>query len=771
MRHVAAHSSNHSFSFVLRSDDESATAVSRRGWRARVHRLSGRRSRRHETCSEEHLFVSRSGFTLLLFIQQRLRRLSASPRARELALAVLVLLLPFGVLYWLRPGGVLTIGNDYPVFSIENQVELQFSLARGSFPLYVQGYAGGRSSAALTLGQLFHPLSHLAAHSPGYWAGRALGCNTFWRLVSLGATHLVLLRVLRGLRLRLDLAFIASFLAVYNLRMLDMFRYGASLENYTGFVLLCAALIDLFANRHERRRARGPVGVAFATYLLVCGGHPQMAYLGLLGAAIALLAIPFVVPTIRDEPPCDARAAFAFYARAGACVGVGLLLAAAYLTPFYVEFVRDAPHRTTRDYGWAADYADSLRGALNSFFAPLHADVHGAFGSSVLAALALWVPFALAPARGVSGRTGAAALAGVAAVVFLCGVGNQSPIHKLFWAHVPLANSFRAPGRITLVLPALLALLLAWTFSRLERAPEAPDRDGLAPPLLVAQVAAIYALWHLLPDTLTTSDNAYTPAKIKEYSPWVDRAAFALGAATLILAAVRFSTWRRRALVGAVLVGVVIAQGVLQLRRGTWVDTRKATPTLGALATARAKELRYPGDPGADMQPAVELDAKRPEGFLRFEGTGPSTAGGHVSTSHAAFNRLAFTADVTAPGDLAFAIPYARQWRARVDGRAAPVTKSKWNEVQVAVPAGRHEVELRFESPASAAGMAISCLTLAGLGVFAARALDRRRARALVAALAVTAAVAGFVAWRASLSSGRDLKTRYSWPAPGGPRA
>jgi hypothetical protein len=171
------------------------------------------------------------------------------------------------------------------------------------------------------------------------------------------------------------------------------------------------------------------------------------------------------------------------------------------------------------------------------------------------------------------------------------------------------------------------------------------------------------------------------------------------------------------------------------------------------------------------MQPAVELDAKRPEGFLRFEGTGPSTAGGHVSTSHAAFNRLAFTADVTAPGDLAFAIPYARQWRARVDGRAAPVTKSKWNEVQVAVPAGRHEVELRFESPASGAGMAISCLTLAGLGVFAARALDRRRARALVAALAVTAAVAGFVAWRASLYSGRDLKTRYSWPAPGGPRA
>lgn len=707
----------------------------------------------------------------MLPFTQRLRLFSASPRARELALAAFVLLLPFAVLFWLTPASSLSIGNDYPVFSIENQLELQFSLARGSFPLYVHGYAGGRSSAALTLGQLFHPLSHLAAHSLNYWRGRALDCNTFWRLVSLGVTHLVLLRVLRGLRLRLDLAFIASFLAVYNLRMLDMFRYGASLENYTGFVLLCAALVDLFVHRHDRRRARGPVGVVVATYLLACGGHPQMAYLGLLGAAIALLAIPFVIPSVLDEPACDARAAFAFYARAGACIGVGLLLAAAYLVPFYVEFVRDAPHRTTREYGWSTEYADSLRGALNSFFAPLHADVHGAFGSSVLVALALWVPFALAPARGVSGRAGAGALAAVSAVVFLCGVGAQSPIHKLFWAHVPLANTFRTPGRITLVLPALLALLLAWTFSRLDRAPTPGDRDPYAPPLLIAQVAAIYALWHLLPDTLTASDTDWTPTKFRAYPAWVDRAAFGLGAATLILAALRFSPAKRRALVGAALVGVVVVQGALQLWRGTWVDTRKVTPSLAKLTTARAKELKYPGFAGAQMEPALELDAKRPAGFLRFDGTDPSKAGGHVSTSHAAFNRLMFTSDVTSAGDLAFAIPHARQWHARVDGRVAPIAKSKWNEVQVAVPAGRHEVELRFESPASAVGMAISCLTLAALGVFAAGTLERRRVRALVAALAVAAAAAGFVAWRASLYTGRDLGTRYSWPAPGDPSA
>ncbi len=43
---------------------------------------------------------------------------------------------------------------------------------------------------------------------------------------------------LRRLRLSTALAFVFSFITVYNLRMLDMFRYGASLENYVGFVML-----------------------------------------------------------------------------------------------------------------------------------------------------------------------------------------------------------------------------------------------------------------------------------------------------------------------------------------------------------------------------------------------------------------------------------------------------------------------------------------------------------------------------------------------------
>jgi hypothetical protein len=155
--------------------------------------------------------------------------------------------LPFVVFYWLLPfAGRLTIGNDYPIYAIQQQMELRYSLSHGTFPLCAPGFAGRRSAAALTLGQMYHPLSFLAAYSPGYWSGYGPEWNTFWRLVSLGLTQLVLFNLLLRLAVRVDVAFILSFLTVYNLRMLDMFRYGAALENYTGFLLLRAAITYLY---------------------------------------------------------------------------------------------------------------------------------------------------------------------------------------------------------------------------------------------------------------------------------------------------------------------------------------------------------------------------------------------------------------------------------------------------------------------------------------------------------------------------------------------
>ena len=99
-------------------------------------------------------------------------------RSSEFVLKGIVLLLPFLMFFWILPFiSDITVGNDYPRFSIHEQIELMFSIKTGSFPLYIPGYAGGQSASALTLGQLFHPISHLTSLLPGYWSGNALEWN------------------------------------------------------------------------------------------------------------------------------------------------------------------------------------------------------------------------------------------------------------------------------------------------------------------------------------------------------------------------------------------------------------------------------------------------------------------------------------------------------------------------------------------------------------------------------------------------------------------
>ena len=198
----------------------------------------------------------------------------------------------------------LSIGNDYQSYGIQNQMELLFSIKTGSFPLYSPGYALGHSSIALTWSQIFHPISYLGSIMPGYWEGKALHWHTFFKMLSLGITQLVLFIFLRRLKLNMVFSFLLSFITVYNLRMLDMIRFGPALEAYTAHLILCASIGWYFINPSK---ILGPLGIIFATYMVVVSGHPQMMYYGLLGSGLFLLAIPFFISELLPDKKIDSN--------------------------------------------------------------------------------------------------------------------------------------------------------------------------------------------------------------------------------------------------------------------------------------------------------------------------------------------------------------------------------------------------------------------------------------------------------------------------------
>jgi hypothetical protein len=368
---------------------------------------------------------------------------------------VLVLVLPFLVFSWMAPFvGANTIGRDYLVYSFGNQLELQLALGSGEWPVFVPGFAGGAPAPALMLGQLYHPLSHLAAALPGYWSGLALEWNTALRLLSLGLTQLALLAFLRHLGFARALAFGVSFVTVYNLRLLDLFRYGAALEGYTAMLLLCTSLAWHIARPTPRL---GPAAIALATALLIVSGHPQVSFYGLLAAGIVWCFAPSLVRAVAPELATDSHRA---RLGAAAAVAVGFAIATVFWLPLAVEFLAENAARVGQTYRWSTSLQDDALGLARGFALPLRGDVHGAFAGSVLTLVALLVPFF----AGRSMPRPLWALFAASWVVMLYALGDATPVHRWVWTLLPGQSSIRVPGRATQLLPVFFFWILAWRF-------------------------------------------------------------------------------------------------------------------------------------------------------------------------------------------------------------------------------------------------------------------------------------------------------------------
>lgn len=722
----------------------------------------------------------------------------------DFVLKLIIPFLPFLIFFWTLPFvSEITIGNDYPRFSIDEQIQLMFSIKTGSFPLYIPGYAGGQSASALTLGQLFHPISYLTSLMPGYWSGKALEWNTLFRLLSLGAAHLLLFLLLKKFKINILLAFVFSFITVYNLRMLDLFRYGASLESWSGYLFLCSAIGFYHL---KPTQCKGPVFIMGATYWLVCSGHPQMMYFSLLGAGLFTLVIPFFTKAMPTEWNPDARSVCRFWLRVAIFGAVGLLLSSVYALPFYYDFILSNAHRVTQDYAWADMYRDTLMGTVNNFFQPLLSDVTGVFGGSSLILTVALVPllrlFRVKVPFVIWGIWGLLVLS------FLHMQGGRTLVHFLVWKFFPLASSFRVAGRISLIMPVFFMLVLTWLASTDAIRLKIFNRQFEVFPLTLLAVAALIFIggYFLIPDSIVRNTTIYSAISIREIPHRVESVAIFCGAASLLIMTIHGYLKKLRDTNLLLLFLFACAQIMLLLQYGTWIEEKKGTPQLSRIHADMSESLDYRLTTGAFManstvirqvkqsflEPVLgrtynryRLAADSEEAYAMMQQDrapdeiiiehdtpfsepiskppGPKKLPGMVKMTYSSFNRLVFEVQVSDPGFFGLAYPFTGHWKASVNTKPVRVYRANGAYHAVAIPAGISQVDFRYWSPAVFWGMIISCVTLIMIGIFVSgRVLRYPSSMLMVIGLLVVVAT-GFIFWYRSLYNGEDLQTRYIW--------
>jgi len=731
------------------------------------------------------------------------------------------ILLPFGIFYRQIPFiSQSTIGRDYVEYPIENQLDLQFSLKHGTFPLYVPGYAGGRTAAALTQGQMYHPFFYIYGWLPGYWQGNALQWNTLFRLLSLGVAHLLLFTLLTQLRLPPIISFIISFITVYNLRMLDLFRYGSSLENYKGYLFLCTAIAFYYI---KPTRFKGPAFIIGATYLLICGGHPQMMYLAAIGVGICIMGIPFILPKILEDS--GTKYQFPSYKKyfftVGGSLVAGILLSAAYVLPFYTDFLLSTAPRLGQSYKWSLEFSDTLGGMINNFFNPVQSDVHGAFGSSSLLLLIVLLPIIYIRER--KGAIPVSALWACFVLIFLCSLGKVTPVHYYYWKYFPFADVFRCPPRITIAFPFLFLLLLACRFRKNTQQIKIGYREipfsfyGL----LAFIAIPIFILYHKVWGGLLPVPGPFTPQAIQKVPGWVEPTIFWLGLVSLIFVLGHSFHFKGNRIIwcsvtGILLAAAVVSQVTIQIRFGTWIYTTPSPQfTLEKIKELKKKKLTFVCSEGISMESDAVITQrkfsiverrlalfyrkfrivrKQQEAYrvlAKKDVTGkviienPLAERKNLRSSLSSinsnevdslvldantYNQLQFTVNAGAAGFFVLSFPFSKHWSAEVDGEKSPIYRANGYMQAVHLLPGKHQVRFRYWSDSALIGMMVSCLTLIAIGFFFAFPLERKKQWTwIVVFIVISSAI--FLFWLTRSYQGENLKSQYNWDSYDFPHA
>lgn len=711
----------------------------------------------------------------------------------------------------------VTLSNDYGVFTSLAQMYTLFSLKYGSHPLFVPWFWHGQSVTSNTLIQLWHPITLILPHFDVYWQGGALKMASFVQVLSLGLGQAFLYLLLRKLAPSRFLAFIFSFIAIYNIRMLESFRYQASLEAYTGMIFTCVAIGFFYLSFSRRNTFWNGLLITFSTYWLVTSGHPQFMFYGFMATCAFLLLFPWLVCTIRDEQP--KKELLKFYCFSIFYIFIGIILASIYVVPYYFEFLQDNSARARASYEDLRLIKHSFWHWIRNFISPLDTDVvsNGAFGASpaYLYAVILAVYACLMNYKNKKMLFWYGGCLLFCSGIFLLALGASTPVHRWFCEHLPFFGMLRFPGRIAVVLPLFLSLL-GWTLA-------AQINDSDHQRNFIRAIGIFIVVFIILSPFLGESPTGYIPSRLalRKTGPLgliqnIDKLKINnMFYVLYIVSAFQFmlifskSKYAKRRWEKILTFAVTAASCGILMMQCNWVRHPPKLPPFAHLLSnySQGKGLGEFGSKlessavtihkkqghtfdknfaslfwSADVVPNVKAYyatiPKEHKNLVLISPKIPSSPSkdetksvqAHLKLEYFSFNRFTISVTSDKPGWMKINYAYSKRWHAYANGKAVPVYRANGAEMAVPIQAGTQFIEFYYDKTISLAGMAITCVTLFFLFICCVRHIIPVRNRPVLSLIFYLASafccIYIFYTYDSSIYGGQNIPYSYSRSYP-----
>ena len=371
--------------------------------------------------------------------------------SRHLLVALLFLILPhlvYAFLWWGE--SPQTLGNDYTSHQPGQQLLFMQSIRDGYFPLWAPAESGGMPFAGYLFTGAYSPITWLLLGCDAFFEGHQLTILTHLRLLALSMSGFFTYLILRRFDLATLPAVVGASVFIFNLRMLDAFRFAMALDTVVWLPVVVYCIERLLA----KPRVASALAVTLSQYMMLVAGQTQQACY-----CISFTILYFAVRLAIDVPAEQSGRRLKWLAQRFTFFGGSQLLSLGLWSVMLIPFIQDVLPLWTWHSAQTAGFADTNHltwsGLLYNLVYPWMADVNAAFGGALttwilvlLSAVCLRLYWKQMPTRQ---RRLAAFFLAVFVCTVLYSLGPLTPFAALINRLVPPYQWFRHPGRIMTV--------------------------------------------------------------------------------------------------------------------------------------------------------------------------------------------------------------------------------------------------------------------------------------------------------------------------------